>query len=80
MVSFGFFVELENTIEGLVRIDTLYDDYYVYEEEAYRFIGSNGRKVYALGDPVFIAVDSVNQRSERNQLHSQRSGFQRRSE
>lgn len=60
MASFGFFVELENTIEGLVRIDTLHDDYYVYEEEAYRFIGSNGRKVYALGDPVFIAVDSVN--------------------
>lgn len=59
VASFGFFVEIENTIEGLVKVDSLDDDYYIYEGEAYRFIGRNSRKVYTLGDPVSIRVDSV---------------------
>jgi len=59
VASFGFFVEIENTIEGLVKVDSLDDDYYIYEVEAYRFIGRNSRKIYTLGDPVSIRVDSV---------------------
>ena len=59
VASFGFFVEIENTIEGLVKVDSLDDDYYIYEGEAYRFIGRNSRKIYTLGDPVSIRVDSV---------------------
>lgn len=57
--SSGFFVELGNTVEGMVRVDTINDDYYNYEPEAYRFIGSNNRKIYGLGDSVNIIVDSV---------------------
>lgn len=59
IASFGFFVELENTVEGLVRIDSIYDDYYIYEPDAYRFIGENTKKVYSLGKTVNITVDSV---------------------
>ena len=40
-------------------MDSLDDDYYIYEAEAYRFIGRNNRKTYTLGDPVSIRVDSV---------------------
>ncbi|MGI6734388.1 MAG: ribonuclease R [Anaerovoracaceae bacterium] len=59
VASFGFFVQIEGTIEGLVKVDSLDDDYYIYEAEAYRFIGRNNRKTYTLGDPVSIRVDSV---------------------
>ena len=59
VASFGFFVEIENTIEGLVKVDSLDDDYYIYEAEAYRFIGRNSRRIYGLGDPISIRVDSV---------------------
>lgn len=59
VASFGFFVQIEGTIEGLVRVENLDDDYYIYEAEAYRFIGRNNRKTYTLGDPVTVLVDSV---------------------
>ena len=59
ITSFGFFVEIVNTIEGLVRVDSLDDDYYIYEAERYRFIGRNSRKIYTLGDSVHIKVVSV---------------------
>ncbi len=57
--AFGFFVEIPNTIEGLVKVDSLDDDYYIYEAEAYRFIGKHSKKIYALGDPVSVVVDSA---------------------
>ena len=60
IASFGFFVTIANTIEGLVRVDSLEDDYYIYEPESYRFIGRNSRRIYTLGDSVKIKVDSVN--------------------
>jgi ribonuclease R len=59
VASFGFFVQIENTIEGLVKVDSLDDDYYIHEAEAYRFIGRNNKKTYTLGDPISIRVDSV---------------------
>jgi ribonuclease R len=59
VTSFGFFVEIENTIEGLVRVDHLNDDYYDYEAPKYRLIGRRTNKIYALGDKVTIKVHSV---------------------
>ena len=56
VTEFGLFVELPNTIEGLVRMDELFDDYYTYDAENYRLVGSNTNNTYALGDPVTIAV------------------------
>ncbi len=56
----GFFVEIENTIEGMVRAAEINDDYYDYEPEKYRMIGRKTHKIYALGDRVKICVDSVN--------------------
>lgn len=59
VASFGFFVEIENTIEGLVRVDYLNDDYYDYEASMYRLIGRRTNNIYALGDKVKIRVHSV---------------------
>lgn len=56
VTNFGLYVELPNTIEGMVRLDSLKDDFYDYEEGKYRVIGRQTRKIYGLGDPVQIVV------------------------
>jgi ribonuclease R len=61
VTGFGIFVELPNTVEGLVRINELSDDYYVYEPEKYRLIGKRRRRTYDLGDPVRVEVESVDE-------------------
>lgn len=56
MAGFGFFVELPNTVEGVVRLMTLQDDHYILEEKNHRMVGRNTRKVYRLGDPITVRV------------------------
>jgi ribonuclease R len=56
---FGIFVALANTVEGLVRMTALDDDYYVYNEKHYCLIGERTRKVYRLGDTIRVKVASV---------------------
>lgn len=56
VMPFGIFVELGNTIEGLVHISTLIDDYYEYDQPNYRFIGERTKKIYRIGDEVKIKV------------------------
>ena len=52
----GFYVELPNTIEGLVHVTSLDDDYYIYDEQHHLFIGEHTKKMYRLGDRVKIEV------------------------
>ena len=59
VMSFGIFVELENKIEGLVKIDDLLDDYYTYDEASYSLIGNNNKRGYRLGDEVEVIVKSA---------------------
>ncbi|MGM9934745.1 ribonuclease R [uncultured Clostridium sp.] len=54
VTSFGVFVELPSTIEGLVHITDLDDDYYIFEEEHLRLIGERTKKIYKLGDKVLV--------------------------
>lgn len=56
LTHFGMFVQLENTIEGLVHFSNMTDDYYRFDEENYHIIGEHTRKVYRLGDIVKIRV------------------------
>ncbi|RDY24384.1 ribonuclease R [Romboutsia maritimum] len=60
VTSFGMFVELDNTVEGLIRLANINDDYYIYDEMSYTIIGERTRKTYKIGDPVRIKVDNVN--------------------
>ncbi len=59
VTSFGFFVELANTVEGLVKMTSLDDDYYVYDEKNYRMVGRSSGRVYRLGDEVKVRVVAV---------------------
>ena len=56
VTSFGIYVQLPNTVEGMIRLDRLKDDDYDYEEGKYRVIGRRTRRVYALGDQIRIVV------------------------
>lgn len=56
VTSFGMFVELDNTIEGLVRMGSLDDDYYIFDEKQYCLIGERTRKIYRIGDPVKVRL------------------------
>ncbi|MGV8145880.1 MAG: ribonuclease R [Alkaliphilus sp.] len=59
ITAFGIFVELENTIEGLIRLSSLTDDYYIYNHDSRNLIGERTRKTYKMGDPVRIVVSKV---------------------
>lgn len=56
LTNFGMFVQLDNTIEGLVRFTSMLDDYYHFDEEKYHIIGERTNKIYRLGDPVRVRV------------------------
>ena len=60
VTAFGIFVELESGVEGLVRVSSMQNDYYVYVEEQYALIGEHTKKVYRLGDQVEIIVANAN--------------------
>ena len=59
VTSFGVFVELPNTIEGLVHITDLDDDYYIFNEAQLSLIGERTKKVYKLGDKVKVECVNV---------------------
>lgn len=60
VTSFGMFVELENTVEGLVHVSYLTDDYYHFDERHYALIGERTGNVYRIGEEVQVRVISVN--------------------
>ena len=60
VTSFGIFVELENTVEGLIRFENLGNDYFIFNEEKRELIGERTNKVYKIGDKVKIRVIYAN--------------------
>ncbi len=58
--SFGFFVALPNGIEGLVPLDSLNDDQYIYDEDSLMFSGIGNKKVYKLGQRIKICIANAN--------------------
>lgn len=59
VTTWGMYVELPNTIEGMVRVADIPGDYYYFEEESYQMIGERTHKVYKLGQSVRVTVDAV---------------------
>ena len=59
VTGFGMFVELENTVEGLIRVDNL-DGYYIFDKENHSLYMKNGPGRYTIGMPVKVRVVSVN--------------------
>src|SRR5699024_5868263 len=60
VTGFGLFVELENTVEGLVHVTDLTDDYYHFDERSYALIGERTGNVFKIGDALTIKVSGVN--------------------
>lgn len=60
VANFGLFVELENTIEGMVHISYLTDDYYHFDEKQYALIGERTANIFRIGDELEIRVLKVN--------------------
>lgn len=58
--NYGFYVELPDTIEGMVKASTLMDDFYDHDAQNYRLIGRDRHKIFALGDKITIKVKGVN--------------------
>ncbi|MGH4138720.1 ribonuclease R [Clostridium sp.] len=59
VTNFGLFVELPNTVEGLVHMSSLDDDYYVFDERHLTLVGERTKKMYKLGEAVKIVVSKV---------------------
>ncbi|RHW47327.1 ribonuclease R [Bombilactobacillus bombi] len=56
VMSFGMFVSLENTVEGLVHISNMLDDYYEYHEKELSLVGKSAHKTYTMGDPIKVRL------------------------
>lgn len=60
VTSFGMFVELESTVEGLIRFENMGGEYFIYDETQKKLVGENSKKVYRIGDKVHIRVIEAN--------------------
>lgn len=65
VTSFGVFVELENTVEGLIRFENLGDEYFIYDEEHKHLIGEHSNEIIKVGDAMTIKVIEANKESRR---------------
>ena len=65
ITSFGVFVELDNTVEGMIRFENLGKEYFIYNEERKNLVGENSKKIYKIGDKVKVRVISAEKASRR---------------
>ena len=56
ITGWGIYVELPNTVEGLVHVTNMFDDHYEYIEDRFEMVGVHTRKTYKLGQSVLVRV------------------------
>ncbi|MDO4719725.1 MAG: ribonuclease R [Peptostreptococcaceae bacterium] len=59
LTSFGIFVMLENTVEGLIRLHELTDDYYSFDPVNYQMVGEHTKRKFLMGDRLKVRLESV---------------------
>jgi ribonuclease R len=59
VTNFGVYVELPDTVEGLVHVSNITDDHYIYDEASYSLVGEKTKKTYKLGQTVKIRVEGA---------------------
>ena len=62
ITSFGAFVELENTVEGLIKFEDLGDEYFIYDEEKKTLLGEKTKTMYKVGDKIRVRVIKADKR------------------
>ena len=60
VTSFGIFVQLPNTIEGLIKMGDLDDDYYIFDEQNLTITGRHTGKTYYIGEKIKVSLSKVN--------------------
>ena len=60
ITQFGMFVELENTVEGLIGFRDMGNEYFIYDQDRKILVGENTKKTYKIGDIVKIKVKDAN--------------------
>ena len=65
ITSFGVYVELENTVEGLIRFDDLGNEYFIYDENRKTLMGERSKKLYKIGDKINIKVKYASKETRR---------------
>lgn len=65
ITAFGMFVELENTVEGLIKFEDLGNEYFIYNDENKTLVGENSKKIYKIGDKIKIKVIYANKQLRR---------------
>lgn len=66
LTKFGIFVQLDNTIEGLVQFQSMIDDYYVFDDKNYTVYGERTKKSYHIGQKVRVKV--INSDKDKRQI------------
>ena len=59
--SFGLFVALDNTVEGLIHISSLYDDYYEYDARSFSLRGRHSGRIFQIGDVLKVQLTRVDE-------------------
>ena len=59
VTAWGFYVELPDTVEGMVRVSALKDDYYIFKEEEFSLVGEETGREYKLGQRIQVCVTDV---------------------
>ena len=57
--EFGIFVELDNTVEGLIKVENIKGDYYIYDKDLMALVGKKNKKRYSFGDAIAVKVISA---------------------
>jgi len=83
VTGFGFFVMLPNTVEGLVRAETLKDDYYAFDEKTLSLIGERSGYTFTIGDKVkvrLVAASKISRRIDFTLLEGGKPGGRKRTQ
>ena len=59
ITQFGMFVELDNTVEGLIRFEHLGNEYFIYDENRKILIGEKSKKTYKIGDKILFSIKKI---------------------
>lgn len=74
VTEWGFYVELDNTVEGLVHVNSLTDDYYTFDKDRYRLVGDMTGRTYVMGQRVKVWVENADENTKTVDFKIERMG------